>query len=134
MTSTRCLLEDIHDLAYGYFGNLVLPEAQNSPAKFSHSFVGIEISLSIRDALLHPVLGILLWGNIVRRARMPVATVDENNHFRFGEGNVCPTTPVNWKGPVDSVAQSLVMKQSSNGQFGRRIVPLVRLHNSATSY
>lgn len=86
----------------------VLPEPQGSPPK-ERKFVGLTpVALDIPREFRSPEFRSRSRAHIMLGAAMPLATIDEDHHPRFGENDI--RSSADRETMVDSVAESLRMK------------------------
>ena len=117
--------DGLRDGGCDFFRWLMLPETQRYPARSAQCLLGVTIAETIPLDLGRPICLIGLWQLEMRRASMPVASINEDGNACRTEYKVCgPWQRADWSG-VYPVPKSASMNQPANREF--RLVSRDRL-------
>lgn len=117
------------DLGCDEIGILMLPEPHHGPAGFPEPTCRIHVAFSVPGDFGPPVVRIRLRFDVVLRAAVPEATIDEDRDACAREHDVGSTTPIgDICGMVDAVTQSGGVQPATDRQLDRGVLALVRPH------
>ncbi len=106
----------------------MLPESEYSPAGLRQPLICVTVPGHIPGNLVRPVAGVGLRRDIVLRASVPVAAVDEDSDLRRAEDHVSRAAKAGERLGPDPVPQSLCVDEPSDQPLGLRVPAADRLH------
>src|SRR5262249_17776209 len=121
----------VEDTVCGLAGVLVLPHANDEPARLYESEFVLPVANDGRLDLVRPPGAVRLRRRPVLRAAMPPAAVDEEGDALAGEHDIgLASEPFDWP-PVDAVSEPASVKRSPDADLELSVPTPVRLHRQA---
>jgi hypothetical protein len=85
----------------------MLPETEHEPSGFHESLICVAVTLNVAQHFFGPISRVRSRRNIVLRAAMPIAAVDEHGNLRWAEYHVCRSAKVWERAGGHAVSQPL---------------------------
>ena len=109
----------------------VFPEAKHQPSRLLKALIRVAIAFHVAQDFLRPVASVRLWWDVVLRASVPIATVNEDRHLYRTKDHVCCPAKI-WQGMCrNAVTKTLSMDQPSDQLLGLCVTAADRLHVAA---
>ncbi len=121
--------------SYGTFDHVcdvrcirVFPEPKYRPPGRGQRHVGVEVAGAVDPHLSRPVLGVRLRGNVVSRATVPEAPVNEDCQPGPSEHQVCASSHSVYGSMIDPVSKAPGVDDTPDGDLGAGVAATVRPH------